>query len=205
MITSFTDTATSGHTAGTQYLKKRRTRRGKQTSQAPLEEKVCFPKGLLLEQKKVFFFFTGNKYNIANQAYSNKQERKIEKVIVKKISTSMATVRSREILTESQKQDDQALLCNEVQGTRMGGLASSQLAGTQRLLLTQAQWGMSSRGPSRTAECGQPCNQAVFGRLCWEVRYQAEGGRQRDQKMADTGNACFKRKDERRAGGGPAK
>ena len=106
VTTSFTGTARSGHTAGTQYLKKIRTRRGKQTSQAPLEEKVSFPKGLLLEQKKVFFvcFFTGNQYNIANQAYSNKHERKIEKVIVKKISTTMATVRSREILTESQKQ-----------------------------------------------------------------------------------------------------
>ena len=57
--------------------------RGKQTSQAPLEEKVCFPKGLLLGQKRVFFFFLLE----TNTTLQTKhipikiKERKIEKVI----------------------------------------------------------------------------------------------------------------------------
>lgn len=35
-------------------------------------------------------------------------------------------------------------------------------------------------------------NQAVFGRLCWEVQDQAERGRERDQKTADTGTLALK-------------
>ena len=73
----------------------------------------------------------------------------------------MAIVRSREILTESQKEGNQALLRNEVQSTRMGGLASSQLAGTQR----PAPDPTGVRGPSRTVGCGQPCQT----RLCLGV------------------------------------
>ena len=35
-------------------------------------------------------------------------------------------------------------------------------------------------------------NQAVFGRLCWEVQDQAESGGERDQKTADTGTLALK-------------
>ena len=74
----------------------------------------------------------------------------------------MAIVRSREILTESQKEGNEALLRNEVQSTRMGGLAFSQLAGTQR----PAPDPTGVRGSSRTVECGQPCQTGLCLGVC---------------------------------------
>ena len=77
----------------------------------------------VLDTPQVLFqtesLFCGAKINITLQTKHipiKIKERKTENVIKKK-STTMAIVRSREILMKSQQEGNQALLCNEVQST----------------------------------------------------------------------------------------